>query len=122
MKTNPRFTETRIITVYARKRRPGDRGYIKAQLLDLFSLISFGDLLTCCKCNVCGFDPLPPLLALDSLDNIDTVSLNAESLSGDSVRPESFFNIKSFSDVSSFSLGVSDEERVCVRDWCCANF
>lgn len=63
----------------------------------------------------------PPLLADDSLDSMETVSLKAESLSGDSVRTESVFD-KISSPVSNFKRGPSDEERLCVREICCDIF
>lgn len=74
----------------------------------------------CGSCKVCGLLPLPPLLADDSLDSIETVSLKAESLSGESVRPESVLRIISVSEGSSLSrLPLSDESaRVWIRDTC----
>lgn len=75
-------------------------------------------LITCPNCKLCGLEPLAPLLADDSLDNIETVSLNAESLSGESVRMESVFSIISLSPGSSFSLWPSEDDLLCVLDRC----
>lgn len=66
------------------------------------------------NCRDCGFGPLPPLLAEDSLESIETVSLKAESLSGESVRPESVLRMSSFS--PGFSLWTSEEERMWVLE------
>lgn len=64
--------------------------------------------------NVCGLAPLPPLLADDSLDNMDTVSLKAESLSGDSVLPDSFLPPKMESSLK--PREASEDDRLCVLD------
>lgn len=79
-------------------------------------------LITCPNCKLCGFEPLAPLLAEDSLDNMETVSLNAESLSGESVRMESVFSIISLSPGSNFSLWPSEDDLLCVLDWCWDSF
>lgn len=61
------------------------------------------------------FNELSPLDADDSLDNNETVSLNAESLSGLSVRDDSLMSVDvAVLDIVEFAPETMELERLCV--------